>query len=41
MREAIRNPAARVADTDIYVFTYARSIGHGKRPSTLHADVNT
>jgi hypothetical protein len=27
MREGFRNPAARVAVTDIYVFTYARSIG--------------
>jgi len=40
MSEGFRNPAARVAATDIYVFTYARSIGQGKRPSTLHADVN-
>ena len=25
MREGFRNPAARVAATDIYVFTYARA----------------
>src|SRR4051812_10886039 len=31
MREGFRNPAARVAATDIYVFTYALSIAPGER----------
>jgi hypothetical protein len=30
-REGFRNPAARVAATDIYVFTYALSIAPGER----------
>jgi hypothetical protein len=33
VKEGVRNPAARVAATDIYVFTYARSTGQGKRPA--------